>query len=305
MLTATAPEPVRPPPRPPSRRRSPRPSRPEHAARGLTARTRSPAADHHEDRDRRSRGLGPGRRIPAGPRARGDGVRGRRLRRRPHEHGPGRHRRTRPTRSTPGSSSSTTATTRTSSGCWTGWASPAQPSTMSFSVSDGRGDFEYNGSSPNGLFAKRAHLVTPWFHRMIADLARFNRAARELLRGDGERPVARPLARAAALLAAVHRPADRPPGLGRVVGRPAPDVDASRRASWPSSSTTTGCSAFRGPAPVAHGPRRLGALRGGAAGAGSTGAILLDTPVTRVTARRRPRAGHAARRRAASGSTRS
>src|ERR1044071_7358042 len=56
-----------------------------------------------------------------------------------------------------------------------------QPSTMSFSVSDDRGDFEYNGSSPNGLFAKRAHLVTPWFHRMIADLARFNREARALL----------------------------------------------------------------------------------------------------------------------------
>ena len=54
---------------------------------------------------------------------------------------------------------------------------------MSFSVSDGLGDFEYSSSSPNGLFAKRAHLVTPWFHRMIADLARFNRAARELL-GD-------------------------------------------------------------------------------------------------------------------------
>ena len=56
-----------------------------------------------------------------------------------------------------------------------------QPSTMSFSVSDGRGDFEYCGASPNGLFAKRAHVVTPWFHRMVADLARFNRAARELL----------------------------------------------------------------------------------------------------------------------------
>jgi predicted NAD/FAD-binding protein len=55
-----------------------------------------------------------------------------------------------------------------------------QPSTMTFSVSDGRGDFEYNGSSPNGLFAKRAHLVTPWFHRMVADMARFNRAARAL-----------------------------------------------------------------------------------------------------------------------------
>jgi predicted NAD/FAD-binding protein len=56
----------------------------------------------------------------------------------------------------------------------------SQPSTMSFSVSDGRGDFEYNGSSPNGLYAKRAHLVTPWFQRMIADLVRFNRAARAL-----------------------------------------------------------------------------------------------------------------------------
>jgi len=65
---------------------------------------------------------------------------------------------------------------------------PSQPSEMSFSVSDGRGDFEYNGSSPNGLFAKRAHLVTPWFHRMVADLVRFNRSARELLHADGEGP---------------------------------------------------------------------------------------------------------------------
>jgi uncharacterized protein len=61
-----------------------------------------------------------------------------------------------------------------------------QPSDMSFGVSDGRGDFEYNSTSPNGLFAKRAHLLTPWFHRMIADLVRFNRAARELLLGFDE-----------------------------------------------------------------------------------------------------------------------
>jgi predicted NAD/FAD-binding protein len=59
---------------------------------------------------------------------------------------------------------------------------PWQPSTMSFSVSDGRGDFEYNGASPNGLFAKRAHLTAPWFHRMMADLVRFNRDAATLLR---------------------------------------------------------------------------------------------------------------------------
>jgi predicted NAD/FAD-binding protein len=64
----------------------------------------------------------------------------------------------------------------------------SQPSSMTFSVSDGLGDFEYNGSSPNGLFAKRAHLVTPWFHRMLADLARFNRSARELIHLDGEGP---------------------------------------------------------------------------------------------------------------------
>jgi predicted NAD/FAD-binding protein len=62
----------------------------------------------------------------------------------------------------------------------------SQPSTMSFGVSDGLGDFEYNSASPNGLFAKRAHLATPWFHRMITDLVRFNRAARELLSGEDE-----------------------------------------------------------------------------------------------------------------------
>ncbi len=65
----------------------------------------------------------------------------------------------------------------------------SQPSTMSFSVSDGRGDFEYSGGSPNGLYAKRAHLVSPSFQRMLADLARFQRAARALLRdGDAEGP---------------------------------------------------------------------------------------------------------------------
>jgi predicted NAD/FAD-binding protein len=64
----------------------------------------------------------------------------------------------------------------------------SQPSTMSFGVSDGLGDFEYNSVSPNGLFAKRAHLVTPWFHRMIADMARFTRAAKDLLRHDDDGP---------------------------------------------------------------------------------------------------------------------
>ncbi len=63
----------------------------------------------------------------------------------------------------------------------------SQPSNMSFGVSDG-GDFEYTGSSPNGLFAKRSHLVTPWFHRMVFDLVKFNRNARTLLATGGDGP---------------------------------------------------------------------------------------------------------------------
>ena len=63
-----------------------------------------------------------------------------------------------------------------------------QSSTMTFSVSDETGDFEYNGASLNGLFAKRRHLLTPWFHRMVADLLRFNREARNLLSNHGPGP---------------------------------------------------------------------------------------------------------------------
>ncbi|HYH87972.1 MAG TPA: FAD-dependent oxidoreductase [Solirubrobacteraceae bacterium] len=63
-----------------------------------------------------------------------------------------------------------------------------QPSDMSFAVTDEAGDFEYASTSPNGLFAKRAHLATPWFHRMVADLLRFQREARALLASDGDGP---------------------------------------------------------------------------------------------------------------------
>jgi predicted NAD/FAD-binding protein len=60
---------------------------------------------------------------------------------------------------------------------------PTQASEMSFGVSDGA-DFEYNGSSLNGLLARRRHLVDPGFRRMIGDLVRFNRDARSLLASD-------------------------------------------------------------------------------------------------------------------------
>lgn len=63
-----------------------------------------------------------------------------------------------------------------------------QPSNMSFSVSDERGEFEYSSRSPNGLMAVRRHLLSPSFHRMLFDLPRFHRAARRLLLEPGEDP---------------------------------------------------------------------------------------------------------------------
>jgi uncharacterized protein len=62
-----------------------------------------------------------------------------------------------------------------------------QRSTMSFSVSDGK-NFEYNGASANGLFARRSNLARPSFHRMIFDLMRFNREARSLIGLNGSGP---------------------------------------------------------------------------------------------------------------------
>jgi predicted NAD/FAD-binding protein len=63
---------------------------------------------------------------------------------------------------------------------------PWQPSDMSFSVSDEHGGLEYAGHSLNALYARRSHLLTPWFQRMVLDLVRFNRRARELLHSDSE-----------------------------------------------------------------------------------------------------------------------
>lgn len=63
-----------------------------------------------------------------------------------------------------------------------------QPSNSSFSITDETGDFEYSSASVNGLFAKRVHLARPWFYRMVGDVVRFQRDARELLHGDGPGP---------------------------------------------------------------------------------------------------------------------
>ena len=58
---------------------------------------------------------------------------------------------------------------------------------MGFSVSDGRGRFEYSGT-PWGLFARPAHLVSPTFLGMLRDWRRFNREARALIGMNGTAP---------------------------------------------------------------------------------------------------------------------
>jgi phytoene dehydrogenase-like protein len=119
----------------------------------------------------------------------------------------------------------------------------SQPSTMTFSVSDGRGDFEYNGSSPNGLFAKRAHLITPWFHRMVADLARFNRSAP----GRVLRPPWH------AVVSQSPSMADDPRWIGAIPYQPncvcaVATTSAIRRCRWPTPfATASQSSAARGP----------------------------------------------------------
>jgi predicted NAD/FAD-binding protein len=64
----------------------------------------------------------------------------------------------------------------------------SQPADMSFSVSDGRGRFEWATTGPRGLFARPAHAFDPRFHRMLRDLVRFNREARKLVGSRGRGP---------------------------------------------------------------------------------------------------------------------
>jgi uncharacterized protein len=63
---------------------------------------------------------------------------------------------------------------------------PSQPSAMGFSVRNETSGLEYNGTTLNSLFAQRRNLLRPSFHRMLRDILRFNREAKELLGSDAE-----------------------------------------------------------------------------------------------------------------------
>src|SRR5579864_4729523 len=59
-----------------------------------------------------------------------------------------------------------------------------QPSEMSFSVSSRASGLEYRTTSLNTLLARRSNLFRTSFTRMLADIPRFNRAARGLIESD-------------------------------------------------------------------------------------------------------------------------
>jgi predicted NAD/FAD-binding protein len=56
-----------------------------------------------------------------------------------------------------------------------------RPTSMSFAVRCDRTGLEYGGTGPGALFAQRRNLLRPWFWRMLRDVLRFGREARELL----------------------------------------------------------------------------------------------------------------------------
>jgi len=59
-----------------------------------------------------------------------------------------------------------------------------QESDMSFGVRSEKRDLEYSGSGLLGLYAQPGNVLSPRFHRMVADIFRFFREAHELL-GEG------------------------------------------------------------------------------------------------------------------------
>ena len=59
-------------------------------------------------------------------------------------------------------------------------------SDMSFSVSNRLSGLEYNATSLNQLFCQRKNIISPKFYRMIADIFRFYREAKELLDSNSD-----------------------------------------------------------------------------------------------------------------------
>lgn len=61
--------------------------------------------------------------------------------------------------------------------------------TMSFALSEDRGRYEYSGSGVSGLFAQRGNFVSPRHWRMLLDIVRFNKAAKQYLMSGGDETI--------------------------------------------------------------------------------------------------------------------
>lgn len=65
---------------------------------------------------------------------------------------------------------------------------PCQDAPMSFAVTNERTGFQYSTASLGSLFARPRNLVSPRFHGMLRDIARFYREAPALLAREGSGP---------------------------------------------------------------------------------------------------------------------
>lgn len=52
---------------------------------------------------------------------------------------------------------------------------------MSFAVSEDQGRYEYSGSGPSGLFAQRKNVLSPRHWKMLTEIVRFNKLAKQVL----------------------------------------------------------------------------------------------------------------------------
>lgn len=67
---------------------------------------------------------------------------------------------------------------------------PTTNTRMTFAVSMNNGSYEYSGTGLSGLFGQRSNLLRPGHYKMIADVFRFYREARQLLEADDATDIA-------------------------------------------------------------------------------------------------------------------
>ena len=120
-----------------------------------------------------------------------------------------------------------------------------QPAPMSFSVSDGRGGFEW-ASRPRGVFAQGANLLDPRFHRMLLDWCASS-ATRAGSWGPAAAAVARRVSRAEQGYSDYFVERLILPQVSAIWSADPEQLWSFLRASWPSSSTNTApCSSSAG-----------------------------------------------------------